>query len=590
MAGRIPPDFIDDLLARTDIVNVIDSRVKLKKAGKNYQACCPFHNEKTPSFSVSQEKQFYYCFGCGAKGNAISFLMEFDRLDFVEAIEDLAALQGMEVIREQGKSSSAQSTQNKQEKQLDYELMEQVSRFFERQLTQHSNSEKVITYLKNRGLSGQTVKNWGIGYAPSEWDAVLKQFGQSAQARSRLLALKLINENDNKKQYDFFRDRIMFPIRDKRGRVVAFGGRIIDDSGPKYLNSPETKLFHKSHELYGLYQVRQTKQKLERLLVVEGYMDVVALSQFGINYAVAALGTATTPDHIQSMLRTSSEIVCCYDGDRAGRDAAWRALENALGYLQDGKVIKFLFLPDGEDPDSMVRKVGKEAFEQYLIEAKPLSEFFFDKLLKNHSVSSIEGKAALKAQANPLIDKILGENQKGLMQAKLRQICGEGDGHDYSLEAKQMSQNRKIKRSEYRPPGTTQLSPVRMMIRMLMESPNLASEVPMANPSALNENAITGLPMLNELHTYCSSHPNASTAQLFEAFRNHRHIQHLSALLSTPIEADIDLKAEYIACFSTLVKWQVEARLDQLMAKQELSELSDFEQQELKVLLQEMGN
>jgi len=588
MAGRIPPDFIDDLIARSDIVDIIDSRVKLKKAGRNYQACCPFHNEKTPSFSVSQEKQFYYCFGCGAKGNVISFLMEFDRLDFVEAIEDLAQQYGLEVPREKG-SAPLKSKEQRNERESYYELNEQVAKYFAQQLKHHKNSAKIIEYLKARGLSGQIVKQWDIGYAPEEWDGVLNKFGTNPKAIEHLLTLKLINENDNHRRYDFFRNRVMFPIRDKRGRVVAFGGRIIDDDGPKYLNSPETPVFHKSYELYGLYQTRQANRSVEKLLVVEGYMDVVALAQFGINYAVAALGTATTPDHIQTMFKTCPEIVCCYDGDRAGREAAWRALENALSYLQDGKVMKFLFLPDGEDPDSMVRKIGRDAFEQLITEAKPLSQFFFDSVLKKFSVASIEGKAALKAYATPLIEKIVGENQQGMMRAHLGKLCGEGDGYDYSADIKQANKQRKIKHLDFKAPQTVKLSPLRMMIRLLLEQPSIASEEPLANPSLLNPHMINGLSMLNEIYHYCMQSPKANTAQLFEAFRHHAHIQHLNKLYSAPIEDNIDLHEEYVACFRTLVKWQVEARLDELMAK-DSKLLTAEEKEELKVLILQTDN
>jgi DNA primase len=585
MAGRIPSDFIDDLIARSDIVDIVDSRVKLKKAGRNYQACCPFHNEKTPSFSVSQEKQFYYCFGCGAKGNVISFMMEYDRLDFVEAIEDLAKQYGLDVPREKG-GPPLKSQEERNQREQDYALMQQVAKYFEAQLKSHQNSAKVIDYLKNRGLSGKIVKHWGIGYAPEQWDGVLGQFGKDPKSVERLLALKLVNQNDNNKRYDFFRHRVMFPIHDKRGRVIAFGGRIIDDDGPKYLNSPETPIFHKGYELYGLYQARQANRTLDRIMVVEGYMDVVALSQFDINYAVAALGTATTPEHIQTLLKSTSEVVCCYDGDRAGRDAAWRALENALAFLQDGKIMKFLFLPDGEDPDSMVRKIGKDAFEIKIAEAKPLSSFFFDTLLDKHSIASIEGKAALKSQALPMINSILGENQRGLMLAQLKKICGEGDGHDYEAEINNANKPRKIKALDYSSPDEVSLSPLRMMIRILLEAPGVAAAVPAVNPSILSADKITGVNMLVEVYDYCVKAPNSNTASLFEAFRAHPHIHHLSKLFAAPINENIDVETEYAACFQKLIKWQVDARLDELIAKQEVTELNAAETQELTILLQ----
>lgn len=301
MSGRIPRNFIDDLLARTDIVELIDGFVTLKKAGRNHQACCPFHNEKSPSFSVSQEKQFYHCFGCGAHGNAISFLMEYERLEFPEAIEELAQYHHLEVPREEG-TFSGPSTQDKQRLDDDFKLLETISRYFEQQLKQVGQASGAIEYLKGRGLSGEVVKQYNIGYASSEWDKVLTKFGQTTAQQQQLLDLKMITENTNKKRFDFFRDRIMFPIRDKRGRVIGFGGRIMAGDGPKYLNSPETRVFHKGHELYGLYQARQQNRKLSKILIVEGYMDVVALAQFGITYAVAALGTATTPEHLHMLL------------------------------------------------------------------------------------------------------------------------------------------------------------------------------------------------------------------------------------------------------------------------------------------------
>ncbi len=590
MAGRIPNDFIEDLVARSDIVEIIDARVKLKKAGRNYQACCPFHNEKTPSFSVAPDKQFYYCFGCGAKGNVISFLMDYDRLEFVEAVEDLASFYGLDVPREQGKGAATPS-RDKNDREQDYVLMEKAARFFEHQLKHHALSEKVINYLKGRGLSGHIVKHWGIGFAPSEWDGLLSQLGQSDSVIERLVNLKLVNQKDNNKRFDFFRNRVMFPIRDKRGRVVAFGGRIIDDEGPKYLNSPETRIFHKSFELYGLYQVRQAHRNLTRLLVVEGYMDVVALSQFDIDYAVAALGTATTPEHIQTMFKATSEVVCCYDGDRAGREAAWRALENALAYLQDGKTMKFLFLPDGEDPDSMVREIGKEAFERLIEESKPLSAFFFDLLVAKYPIASIEGKAALKAEALPLIDKILGENQRGLMRAQLLKICGEGDGFDYASDIKGANKQRKIKQLDFASPSSMTLTPIRMMLRLLLEKPSLAKQVKKANIDLLSPEHITGLPMLKEIVSYCTgAADNATTAHIFEAFRNHKHIGHLNKLFATQIDENIDLEAEYFACYKKLIKWQVDARLDELVAKQEVTQLSDDEVQELQLLLKANDN
>nr|WP_136250438.1 DNA primase [Ningiella ruwaisensis] len=586
MAGRIPQDFIEDLVARADIVDIIDSRVNLKKAGRNYQACCPFHNEKTPSFSVAPDKQFYYCFGCGAKGNVLSFLMEFDRLEFVEAVEELASQYNLTVPREGGSQPSG-SPQKKNEREQDYHLMEDVTRYFQHQLKHADKAASVIDYLKSRGLSGDIVKKWDIGYAPDKWDGVLATFGTDEAKQQRLLALKLINQNDNKRRYDFFRDRVMFPIRDKRGRVVAFGGRIIEGDGPKYLNSPETRIFHKGYELYGLYQARKENRKLSRILVVEGYMDVVALSQFDITYAVAALGTATTPEHIQAMFKATSEIVCCYDGDRAGRDAAWRALENALPYLKDGVMMKFLFLPDGEDPDTMVRKVGKKAFEEQLDKAVALSTFFFDSLLQNHSLGSIEGKAAFKAEAMPLIEKIAGENQRDLMLAELNRFMGNQQAYEHEQNIRNANKQKAPPKSDYNRPAQMALSPVRMLIRLLMDEPSLASEHPKINIAALSRSKINGIAMLVEVYRYCIARPNANTSTVLESFREHPHFRHLIKLLETEMHPRMNKSAEYVACFKKLLSMHFDARLDELTLKANASAgLTAEEQKELTTLLQ----
>ncbi|MGL5728893.1 MAG: DNA primase, partial [Plesiomonas sp.] len=343
---------------RTDIVDLVDARVKLKKQGKNYHACCPFHNEKSPSFTVSAEKQFYHCFGCGAHGNAIGFLMDFDRLEFVEAIEELASQHGLDIPREMG---SSQPTQDRKEKRNLYELMGAIATYYREQQAQ-PHATLVQQYLVQRGLSAEIIHKFGIGFAPDGWDNVLRKFGGSAEHQQALSDAGMLVHNDNGRVYDRFRERLMFPIRDRRGRVVGFGGRILGTGTPKYLNSPETAIFHKGRELYGLYEAQQAHPKLEHLLVVEGYMDVVALAQFNVDYAVASLGTSTTAEHVQLLFRSTDTVICCYDGDNAGRDAAWRTLETALPYLNDGKQVKFMFLPDGEDPDTLVRKEGQVAF------------------------------------------------------------------------------------------------------------------------------------------------------------------------------------------------------------------------------------
>lgn len=338
MAGKIPAHFIDELLNRVDIVDLINGRVPLKKAGRDYHACCPFHHEKTPSFTVSREKQFYHCFGCGAHNNAIGFLMEYDNLSFVDAVEELAAQIGLEIPRETGDDSGPDYRPL-------YETLEQAARFYQWQLRKHADADRAIGYLKQRGLTGDISADFGIGFAPPGWDNLIRQLGQDTKGLERLRLSGLISEPEQNKCYDRFRDRIMFPIRDHRGQTIAFGGRILDDSKPKYLNSPETPVFHKGRALYGLFEARKALRKIERLLVVEGYMDVVALAQFGIRYAVATLGTATTDEHLERLFRTTSEVIFCFDGDRAGREAGWKALQTALPHMKDGREARFLFLP-----------------------------------------------------------------------------------------------------------------------------------------------------------------------------------------------------------------------------------------------------
>jgi DNA primase len=588
MAGKIPRDFIDDLLSRTDVVEVVDSRVKLKKAGKNYQACCPFHNEKSPSFTVSQDKQFYHCFGCGAHGNAISFIMEFDRLEFVEAIEELARYHGLEVPREKG-SRPAMSEEKKQQQQDDYAVMEQVARFFQHQLRQNGNSKKAIDYLKNRGLSGDIVKQWEIGYAPDSWDALLNTFGKDPQRIKQLVDLKLVNKNDQGRTYDFFRDRIMFPIRDKRGRVVGFGGRVLDDGGPKYLNSPETRIFHKGSELFGFYSARQKNRSLDTVVIVEGYMDVVALSQFDINIATAALGTATTPEHIQMLVRATSHIVCCYDGDRAGREAAWRALENALPALKDGVRISFLFLPDGEDPDTMVRQVGKDAFMEMLDDAMPLSRFFFENLLKTHNVGTPEGKIALKKAAMPLIESTLGDDQKQMLLEELAKHTGEFDRFKLQQDITKANQGSKQAYSTNRNQvNKPKLSPLRMLIRLLLDKPELATLCEDVQIDIFAGSNAAGMDLLRDVHRYCVSHPQAKTAQLVENFRDHPHSSTIAKLLlQEHLVKDEDAERVYNDSFARLLDGHFDSRIETLISRSRVQPLTQAEKQELNLLMRE---
>ncbi len=420
MAGLIPQTFIDDLLDRVDIVDVVNSRVQLKKAGKNYKACCPFHEEKSPSFTVAQDKQFYYCFGCGAGGNALGFVMEFDRLDFLPAVEMLAKNAGMEIPRE----AAPDQRVTKQKDSL-YSMLTQSDKFFRQQLRTHQGAKVAVDYLKGRGLSGKIAAQFGVGYAPPGWDNLLKVAGGNDQ-KNKLLdeSGMIIVKPEEKKQYDRFRHRIMFPIRDQRGRTIGFGGRVLDDSTPKYLNSPETPVFHKGRELYGLYEARQALKEIPCLIMVEGYMDVIALAQYGIANAVATLGTALTENHLQKLFRYTSEIVFCFDGDSAGRRAAARSLEIALPEMRDGVSAKFLFLPDGEDPDSMVRQLGTEAFLEQVEKSQPLSEFLFEQLSDGIDSSTADGKARLSKTCAPQINRIPQGVFRQLMLEELSRRTG----------------------------------------------------------------------------------------------------------------------------------------------------------------------
>jgi DNA primase len=404
MASLIPQDFIDDLLDRVDIVDVVDSRVKLKRSGKNYSACCPFHEEKTPSFTVSPDKQFFYCFGCGASGNAVGFVMDYERLTFPEAVEALARSAGLDVPKQV--QSEAQIEREQEKKNL-YSLMQKANDFYQQQLRHHPSKQMAVNYLKGRGLDGKTAKAFGVGFAPPGWDNLLKALGQDDQDKRLLIeGGMLIHQELDKKLYDRFRHRIMFPIIDLRGRVIGFGGRVLGDDKPKYLNSPETSIFHKGQELYGLYQAREANRELKRLLVVEGYMDVVSLAQFGISYAVATLGTACGEDHLTKAFKHTTEVVFCFDGDQAGRSAARRALDASLTSMTDSRTVKFLFLPDGEDPDTLVRQIGADKFERMVDLAVPLEDFLFDAAAEGLNIRSLEGRARFSRRAAPLLDKL----------------------------------------------------------------------------------------------------------------------------------------------------------------------------------------
>ncbi|ELQ6132628.1 DNA primase [Cronobacter dublinensis] len=574
MAGRIPRVFINDLLARTDIVDLIDARVKLKKQGKNYHACCPFHNEKTPSFTVNGEKQFYHCFGCGAHGNAIDFLMNYDKLEFVETVEELAAMHNLEVPFEAG---SGPTQIERHQRQTLYELLDGLNGFY-RQALQAQSAEPARQYLAKRGLSESVIERFAIGYAPPGWDNALKRFGNNSENRQSLIDAGMLVTNDKGRSYDRFRERVMFPIRDKRGRVIGFGGRVLGDALPKYLNSPETDIFHKGRQLYGLYEVQQSDPNPPRLLVVEGYMDVVALSQYDINYAVASLGTATTAEHIQMLFRVTNNVICCYDGDRAGRSAAWRALETALPYMTDGRQLRFMFLPDGEDPDTLVRQEGKAAFEARMEQAQPLSTFLFNSLLPQVDLSTPDGRAQLSTLALPLISQVPGETLRIYLRQELGNKLGILD--DSQLER---LMTRQADNSQTRPAPTLKRTTMRILIGLLVQNPELAPLVP--SLAALDKTKLPGLELFSELVNTCLSQPGLTTGQLLEHYRGTKEAATLEKLSTWDDIADKDIAEKtFTDALDHLFDSVLELRLTELIARSRTQGLSAAEREEVRII------
>ncbi len=583
MAGRISRQFIDDLLARADIVDLIESRVPLKKAGKNYQACCPFHNEKSPSFTVSHDKQFYHCFGCGEHGNAISFLMEFDRLEFVDAIEELASHCGVEVVREENNATPAEHRKQQevyQQKQDDYELMEQISRFYQQQFKQASDKKIAIDYLKSRGLTGDIAKRFGMGYISDAWDGMMKVFSRGGKANQQLVDLGMAIQGDKNKPYDRFRGRIMFPIRDKRGRVLGFGGRVLGDEKPKYLNSPETRIYHKGQELYGLYEAKQANKQLTRLVVVEGYMDVVALAQHGVDYAVASLGTSTTTEQLQTLFRTVKEVICCYDGDRAGRDAAWRAMENALPLIRDGFALKFVFVPDGEDPDSLIRQQGQQAFETILDNAVPLSKFLFEHLVNQVDMSSLEGRAALVESFKPYLTKL----PASILKDSIINDIANNFGTDREQFLSKFIKKTKSFSTAKKPKVATKITPIRLAIALLLEHPHIVKSI--SDTYIFKSLEMPGITLFTKLINICQQNAEIKTAQILEYFRDTEEGKQLAKLMCWQhhIEAD---KAEdvFLDSIEKMLNSFVEQRTEQLLQKARIGQMTQQEKQELQTIL-----
>lgn len=513
MSGLIPDSFIEELLARSDVVELIERRVPLKRVGHEYQACCPFHEEKTPSFTVSPKKQFYHCFGCGAHGSVIGFLMQYEGLEFLDAVDELARAAGLEVPATGQKQARPDTGL--------YDILSACSKFYVQQLKSHPQA---VEYLKSRGLSGEVTRDFEIGYAPGGWDGLIKALGTDANKLNQLKQAGMLSEGKSG-SYDKFRNRIMFPIHDRRGRVIAFGGRALTDDGPKYLNSPETTLYHKSKELYGLYLARQRTGRLDDIIVVEGYMDVVALAQFGFRNVVATSGTATTPVQVEILYRAADTIVFCFDGDKAGRKAAWRALEATLPKLREGLQAKFLFLPEGEDPDSMVRKHGEEEFARQLENAMPLSGFFFNHFTDEIDISSLDGRALLVQKAQPFIEKMPEGVFREMMSERLETLA------QHRLHSPPALQPRRAVESAGRGKPVQKRTSMRTAMAHLIQNPSIVELL--GDTSELEEaghDDIQGVEIFKELVDFCVDRPNITTAQLIELWHGHPALPYLEKL------------------------------------------------------------
>jgi DNA primase len=601
MAGRIPQSFIDELTARADIVELIGSRVELKKAGREYRACCPFHNEKTPSFWVSPQKQFYHCFGCGAHGTALGFLMEYDKLSFPEAIEELAGRLGLDVPREaSNQPDTSGSTQPL------YDLNLKVAKHFASLLPGDTRARE---YAMKRGLTRETIDRFMIGFAPNSWNELLKRFGTADADRKVLFDCGLVIERERTdsrtldRYYDRFRDRLMFPIRDSRGRVLAFGGRIIDQGEPKYLNSPETLLFHKGRELYGLYEVRQSRTTLKRLLVVEGYMDVARLHQAGVNYAVATLGTATTPEHLRRVFKLVNEVVFCFDGDKAGRAAAWRALGNALPEARDGRQIRFLFLPEGHDPDSLVGEEGREAFEKRLDGALPLSEYLVTALSEQADLSHADGRAQFAELARPLVSKVppgvyrdlLIEHLAGsirLPPARLNQlwfneVTNVGGTHLTGSASSEPERPTAGSRAARPRDGGGGKGLVTKAVKLVVHFPGIAGRISGAQLTQLEMNDDPGSRFLFELLDGLQQEPAANTAVLLTRWRDRPEGVRMTALAQEEMPGIDEAGAalELAAAISALAMEPTLRRHQELIDKGELTEDERAELRELNVAM-----
>lgn len=570
MAGKIPQAFIHELIARIDLVDLIDARVPLKKSGANFTARCPFHSEKTPSFSVNRDKQFYHCFGCGAHGNALGFLMEYERLSFPEAVAALAVELGLPVPYDGGGAPASDS--DGADLQSLYDVQEQAARFYARQFKAHPAGGRAAQYLMDRGITGESAKLYRLGYAPPGWRSLPDQLPQSA-----LEACGLAIRNQDG-YYDRFRDRVMFPIRDRRGRVIGFGGRVLGDEKPKYLNSPETPVFTKHREVYGLYELLKVVRKPERILVVEGYMDVISLAQHGIPFAVATLGTATSEEHIHLLFRYTDELVFCFDGDAAGTSAAWKALNAALPALRDGKKVCFLTLPRGHDPDTLIRDEGTEGFQRRIGAAAVLSDYFFQRLVEDGGLSSLEGKATLQKRAEPLLERLPPGTLRNLMLARLAELTG--------VETASPKKSATLNRNSVRADSSNERpSLVRTILALLIQRPGLARFVDGAIRQQLRETPKLSS-LSDTLFELIERQPDLSLGGILEGFRGTADENRIRALGSWDIPEE---HIEQVFC-DALARYRKSAReqkLARLLNKSRVDTLSQDEREELAKLLRE---
>ncbi len=573
--ARIPQHFIDELLTRTDIVQIIDQRVPLKKKGSEYSACCPFHDEKTPSFTVSPTKQFYHCFGCGAHGTAVGFLMEYDHLNFVESIESLAEQAGIEVPRENDHFEKP-----KQDHSLIYQALEKASLFFQQQL---KTSDTAIAYMKNRGLSGEIAKNYAIGYAPGGWDHLLKTLDNDFSTDT-LVKAGLINRKDSGKIYDKFRERIIFPILDTRGRTIGFGGRIIDDGQPKYLNSPETPVFHKGKTLYGMYEARKYSQRMDSLIVVEGYMDCVALAQQGFTNVVATLGTATTRDHLHTLFRSVKHVIVCFDGDNAGRKAAWKALQQAMPVIRDDLRMEFLFLPDGEDPDSYVSKTGAEKFADFLQQAQPLSQYLIQTLSGNHDLRSAEGRSQFTLEARSMLQAM----SEGLLKKQLlKEMTAAAQMEPGDLDPLKQTITTAKPRRKFNRHKSTQLemNAMRQAIAILLQSPELNSHF--SETFMTRAATLPGGNLLCDLCDHIRDSGITTSARLLEIYRESGHFRTLNKLCGWLPPEETDLVALLTDSLRQLSENYRRNRFTILTEQEKNHILNEEEKEEYLLLLKE---